>query len=58
MSQNKIIVALDNDKFNETIDIVKELKSQTFAFKIGSTALGVRWRLGSPRIHLRQDGRR
>ena len=35
MSQNKIIVALDNDKFNETIDIVKELKSQTFAFKIG-----------------------
>jgi hypothetical protein len=44
------------EQFTTKADI--RLRGRSFAFKIGSTALGVRWRLGSPRIHLRQDGRR
>ena len=43
-------------QFTTKADI--RLRGRSFAFKIGSTALGVRWRLGSPRIELRQDGRR
>ncbi len=43
-------------QFTTKADI--RLRCRSFAFKIGSTALGVRWRLGSPRIELRQDGRR
>ena len=44
------------EQFTTKADI--RLRGRSFAFKIGSTALGVRWRLGSPRIELRQDGRR
>ena len=44
------------EQFTTKADI--RLRGRSFAFKIGSTALGVRWRLGSPRIQLRQDGRR
>ena len=35
MSLKKIIVALDNSNIEETISLVKELKHETFAFKIG-----------------------
>ena len=44
------------EQFTTKADI--RLRGRSFAFKVGSTALGVRWRLGSPRIQLRQDGRR
>ena len=44
------------EQFTTKADI--RLRGRSFAFKLGSTALGVRWRLGTPRIQLRQDGRR
>ena len=44
------------EQFTTKTDI--RLRGRAFAFKVDSTALGVRWRLGTPRIQLRQDGRR
>ena len=35
MNLKKIIIALDSDNFNETLKIVKNLKNDAFAFKIG-----------------------
>ena len=35
MNLKKIIIALDSDNFNETLSIVKNLKNDAFAFKIG-----------------------
>ena len=35
MNSKKIIVALDNDNINKIISIVKKLKSEVYAFKIG-----------------------
>ena len=35
MSQKKIIVALDSDNLNNTVSLVKNLKNDTYAFKIG-----------------------
>tara|TARA_Y100000768_G_scaffold374361_1_gene343996 strand:- start:32 stop:715 length:684 start_codon:yes stop_codon:yes gene_type:complete len=35
MSSKKVIVALDNSNFNEVIKLVKILKNDAFAFKIG-----------------------
>ena len=34
------------------------LRGRAFSLKVDCSALGVRWRLGSPRINIRQDGRR
>lgn len=34
------------------------LRGRSFAIKIDSDAVGVRWKLGSPRVDLRPDGRR
>jgi len=44
------------EQFTTKTDI--RLRGRAFAFKVDSTELGVRWRLGTPRIQLRQDGRR
>jgi hypothetical protein len=33
-------------------------RGRSFALRIESSALGARWKLGSPRIDIRQDGRR
>jgi len=49
-------VSVPFEQFTTKADI--RLRGRSFAFKIMSNALGVRWRLGSPRIQLRQDGRR
>ena len=35
MNLKKIIIALDSDNFNDTLKIVKNLKNDAFAFKIG-----------------------
>ena len=35
MSQKKIIVALDSDNLNNTVSLVKNLKNDIYAFKIG-----------------------
>jgi len=34
------------------------LRGRSFAMRVDSTDLGVRWKIGSPRVDLRQDGRR
>jgi len=34
------------------------LRGRAFSIKVDCSALGVRWRLGSPRVDIRQDGRR
>ena len=35
MSSKKVIVALDSNNFNRTIKLVKSLKNEAYAFKIG-----------------------
>tara|TARA_R110000751_G_scaffold172151_2_gene278614 strand:+ start:280 stop:1929 length:1650 start_codon:yes stop_codon:yes gene_type:complete len=44
------------EQFTQKADI--RLRGRSFALKVSSTGSGVRWRLGSPRINLREDGRR
>ena len=34
------------------------LRGRSFALRVESTAAGVKWRLGVPRVDVRQDGRR
>ena len=34
------------------------LRGRAFALKVGSTGAEVQWRLGSPRVDIREDGRR
>ena len=41
-----------------TGQVYTRLRGRQMAFKIDSTALGVAWQLGSPRIDIRPDGRR
>lgn len=33
-------------------------RGRSFAFRVDSTSLGSKWKLGSPRVDIRQDGRR
>ena len=41
-----------------TGQVYTRLRGRQMAFKISSTALGVNWQLGVPRIDIRPDGRR
>ena len=41
-----------------TDQVFVRLRGRSFAFKINSTDTGVEWRLGTPRVDLRPDGRR
>ena len=41
-----------------TDQIYLRARGRSFALRIDSSALGSKWKLGSPRIDLRQDGRR
>ena len=41
-----------------TNDVNVRLRGRSMAFKISSSEEGVAWRLGSPRVEIRQDGRR
>ena len=34
------------------------LRGRSFAFKVSSSDTGVEWRLGTPRVDIRSDGRR
>ena len=36
MNKNKVIIALDNDNLNINLELIKELKNEAFAFKVGS----------------------
>jgi len=44
------------EQFTEQVHL--RLRGRSFALKVQSTALGVQWRLGSPRVEIRPDGRR
>jgi hypothetical protein len=44
------------EQYTNKADI--RVRGRTFALKVASTDADVRWRLGSPRIEVRQDGRR
>ena len=41
-----------------TGQVYTRLRGRQMSFKISSTALGVDWQLGAPRIDIRPDGRR
>ena len=43
---------------NFTNQLYMRARGRSFAMKVESQALGARWKLGSPRIDLREDGRR
>jgi len=44
------------EKYTDRLDI--RVRGRQMAFKIESTAVGVQWQLGSPRLDMRVDGRR
>jgi len=44
------------EQFTDQVHV--RLRGRSFALRIESDATGVQWRLGSPRIDIRQDGRR
>ena len=44
------------EQFTNQLDV--RLRGRSFAFKIDSSASGVRWRLGTPRVDARTDGKR
>jgi hypothetical protein len=44
------------EQFTNVVNV--RLRGRSFAFKIASDETGVGWRLGTPRVDMRQDGRR
>ena len=44
------------EQFTEQVNV--RLRGRSFALKVESSDTEVQWRLGSPRVELRQDGRR
>jgi hypothetical protein len=44
------------EQFTQQINV--RVRGRQMAFKVASSALGVQWQLGSPRIDIRPDGRR
>ena len=44
------------EKFTEQLDL--RVRGRSFALRVESNALGSKWKLGSPRVDIRQDGRR
>ena len=44
------------EEFTEQLDL--RVRGRSFALRVQSSALGSKWKLGSPRVDIRQDGRR
>jgi len=44
------------ENFTEKLDV--RVRGRSFALRVESEALGCKWKLGSPRIDIREDGRR
>ena len=44
------------EEFTEQLDL--RVRGRSFALRVESGALGSKWKLGSPRVDIRQDGRR
>jgi len=56
VDRTAISTTLPFEQFTNKADV--RLRGRAFTLKIDCATLGVRWRLGSPRVDLRQDGRR
>ena len=48
-------ISSDVETFTEQLHI--RSRGRSFALRVESTALGTKWKLGSPRVDLRPDGR-
>ena len=44
------------EQFTNSLNM--RLRGRSFAMRVDSTALGVRWKIGSPRVDLKEDGKR
>jgi hypothetical protein len=44
------------EEYTNQLDL--RVRGRSFALRVESDALGSKWKLGSPRVDLRQDGRR
>tara|TARA_R100001086_G_scaffold155322_2_gene82957 strand:+ start:257 stop:2146 length:1890 start_codon:yes stop_codon:yes gene_type:complete len=44
------------EQFTNVLNV--RLRGRSFAIRVDSTAVGVRWKIGSPRVDLKQDGKR
>ena len=44
------------EQWTEKLDV--RLRGRSFSLKVQSTGLGVKWKVGSPRVEIRTDGRR
>ena len=44
------------EQYTDKADV--RLRGRAFSIKVDSSSVGTRWRLGSPRVDMRQDGRR
>ena len=44
------------EQFTEKLDY--RLRGRSFALRIDSTSLGTKYKLGTPRVDIREDGRR
>ena len=44
------------EQFTDQVNI--RLRGRSFALRVDSTETGVTWRLGSPRVDIRPDGKR
>jgi hypothetical protein len=64
-ANNPEVISADNYSGGSSYDVQQftgqvytRLRGRQLAFRIESTTLGVSWQLGSPRIDIRNDGRR
>ena len=56
VDRNAVSTTVPFEQYTNKADI--RLRGRAFSLKVDCGTLGVRWRLGSPRIDIRQDGRR
>ena len=56
VDRNAVSTTVPFEQYTNKADI--RLRGRAFSIKVDCSALGVRWRLGSPRVDIRQDGRR
>ena len=56
ITQSAAFTTTTVEQFTDQVHI--RLRGRSFALKVGSTDTEVQWRLGSPRVDIREDGRR
>jgi hypothetical protein len=58
MTQTGTVASSSADINQYTNQVFMRTRARQMAFQIQSTALGVQWQLGAPRLDVKQDGRR